>query len=190
MNGRLATPIAVLAIIALVAGSLSAAAIAQAPKDQSKNDAWGPVRFLVGKWKGTSQGKFGPARVQVTGTFVLGGKYLHLRTKSVSKPQGKGLRGETHEDWEIISHDHARDKFVLRQFNSEGFVNRYVLEDISDEGNRLVFVTEAIENGPPGLRARTTYVRKGNDAFSTVFELAPPGQDFTSCVTSTLTRRK
>lgn len=190
MNGRLATPIAGLAMIVLVAGSLSPAAIAQAPKDQSKKDVWEPVRFLVGSWKGSNKGTFGDARLQVTGKFILGGKFLHLRTKSVSKPRGMGQQGETHEDWEIISYDQVRNKFVLRQFNSEGFVNRYVLEDISDGGNKLVFVTEAVENGPPGLRARTTYVRQGNNAYSAELALAPPGKDFAGCVTSSLTRRQ
>lgn len=190
MNRRTAKPITALATILLVAGSISMTTTAQPPKAQSKKDAWGPVRFLVGKWKGSTQGKYGTAKIQVTGKFVLDGKYLFLRTKSVFKPQGKNPKGETHEDWAIISYDQARGKFVLRQFNAEGFVNRYLLEDISDKGDRLVFVTEAVENGPPGLRARNTYTRNGNDAFVEVFELAFPGKGFSTCVTSKLTRRR
>lgn len=190
MNRRMAKLITALATILLVAGSISVAATAQSPKGQSKEDAWGPVRFLVGKWKGSTEGKYGTAKIQITGKFILDGKYLFLRTKSVFKPQDKNPKGETHEDWAIISYDQARSKFVFRQFNAEGFVNRYVLEDISDKGSKLVFVTEAVENGPPGLRARSTYTRNGNDAFVEVFELAFPGKDFSTCVTSKLTRRQ
>ena len=38
--------------------------------------------------------------------------------------------------------------------------------------------TEAIENIPPGFRARETYTRRGPDAFDETFELAEPGKDF------------
>ena len=190
MNRRVAKRITALATILLVAGSVSVAATARFPEGRSKEDAWGPVRFLVGHWKGSTQGKYGTAKIQVTGKLILSGKYLFLRTKSVFKPQDKNPKGETHEDWAIISYDQARGKFVLRQFNVEGFVNRYVLEDISEDGNRLVFLTEAVENGPPGMRARSTYTRNGNDEFVEVFELALQGRDFSACITSKLTRRR
>lgn len=42
----------------------------------------------------------------------------------------------------------------------------------------LVFVTEAIENIPPGFRARETYLLRGADELEEVFELAEPGKEF------------
>ena len=42
----------------------------------------------------------------------------------------------------------------------------------------IVFETEAIENIPPGFRARETYTRRGPDAFDETFELAEPGKDY------------
>ena len=38
--------------------------------------------------------------------------------------------------------------------------------------------TEAIENLPPGVRARETYAILGPDEFEESFELAEPGKDF------------
>ena len=126
MDARRAKLITRLTTVLFVAASISSVATAQHAKEQTKKDAWGPLRFLVGSWTGESRGNFGPARVQTNGELILGGKYLFLRTKSVSKPQEKSNpQGETHEDWAIISYDQARSKFVLRQFNAEGFVNRY-----------------------------------------------------------------
>jgi hypothetical protein len=44
---------------------------------------------------------------------------------------------------------------VFRQFHVEGFVNQYAL-DTSSTADRLVFLSEAIENIPAGFRARET----------------------------------
>ena len=103
MNRRMAKRITALATILLVTGSVSMAATARFSESRSKEDAWGPVRFLVGHGKGSTQGKYGTAKIQVTGKLILSGKYLFLRTKSVFKPQDKNPKGETHEDWAIIS---------------------------------------------------------------------------------------
>jgi len=67
---------------------------------------------------------------------------------------------------------------VLRQFHVEGFVNQYVHESTSEDGKRLTFVTEAIENIPPGWRARESYILTGPDELVERFELAEPGKDF------------
>jgi hypothetical protein len=67
---------------------------------------------------------------------------------------------------------------VLRQFHVEGFVNQYVHESTSEDGKTILFVTEAIENIPPGWRARETYILSGPDELVERFELAEPGKDF------------
>jgi hypothetical protein len=74
---------------------------------------------------------------------------------------------------------------VLRQFNIEGFVNQYVLE--AGKPGELIFATESIENIAPGWRARETY-RLVGDELHTIFELAPPGKDFTLYSQAALTR--
>jgi hypothetical protein len=79
-----------------------------------------------------------------------------------------------HEDRGFISYDAGRKVFVFRQFHREGFVNTYAAPP---DGRPLVFTSEAIENIPPGWRARETYRFEGADLVE-VFELAEPGQDF------------
>jgi hypothetical protein len=53
--------------------------------------------------------------------------------------------------------DARRHRAILRQFHVEGFVNQYVA-DLDSQLDKLVFTSEAIENIPPGWRARETYV--------------------------------
>ena len=42
----------------------------------------------------------------------------------------------------------------------------------------IVFVSEAIENIPPGYRARETYTIVSRDEFTERFDIAEPGKDF------------
>jgi hypothetical protein len=60
----------------------------------------------------------------------------------------------------------------------EGFVNTYVQEESADP-KRMIFLSEAIENIPPGGRARETYILLNQNEFIERFELAEPGKDFT-----------
>jgi hypothetical protein len=86
-------------------------------------------------------------------------------------------KGETHEDFGIFSFDTTRRRAILRQFHVEGFVNQYV-SDLAPQDGKLVFTSEAIENIPPGWRARETYAFLGPDEFEEVFELAESGKSF------------
>ena len=60
---------------------------------------------------------------------------------------------------------------MLRQFHVDWFVNPYVHESTSEDGKTLTFVTEALEDIPPGWRARETYILSGARG---VAPLAPP----------------
>ena len=81
--------------------------------------------------------------------------------------------GDVHEDWTVFSFDSARETWVLRQFNSEGYVNTFVLDAASAPPERLVFVLEASENAP-GAQATLTLTRTAPDAFEEVFEVKLP----------------
>jgi hypothetical protein len=48
----------------------------------------------------------------------------------------------------------------------------------SQSRTEIVFTTEAIENIPPGFRARETYRIVGPDEFVERFEIAEPGKEF------------
>jgi hypothetical protein len=102
---------------------------------------------------------------------------LAVRSRAVYPPQAKNPKGEVHQDIGFFSYDKTRTMLVLRQFHSEGFVNQYVGGPGRD-GATIVFETEAIENIPPGWRARETYRFVGPDEIVEVFELAEPGKGF------------
>ncbi|MHC4217056.1 MAG: hypothetical protein ACYSU7_01240 [Planctomycetota bacterium] len=157
------------------------------PPDE-KADPWQALRFLAGRWEGTGDGRWGRSTVEREYEFVLGGKFLFARNKSVYPPQEKNPDGEVHTDWSMISYDTQRKTFVLRQFHDEAFVNRFVLEIPHGEGKPMVFVTEHIENFIPGWRARETYRVLGDDAFEEVFALAGPDGEFKTFITNRFTR--
>lgn len=156
---------------------------------QTTDDVWKPLRPLIGKWQGVGDGEPGKGEYQRTFTFVLDNKYIEIRNTAVYKPQAKNPKGETHEDIGYISYDKARKSFVLRQFHKEGYVNQYLVESISTDGTKFVFVSESIENIPVGWRARETWQISG-DKFSELFELAAPGKDFSIYTRVELSRTK
>lgn len=141
-------------------------------------DTWAPLRYLVGSWVGTGNGQPGLSKVQREYRLVLNDKFLHVQNRSVYDPQPKNPKGETHEDWGMISFDKSRKQFVMRQFHVEGFVNQYVNTSTSADGKTIVFTSESIENIPAGFRARETYKILGPDEFTEVFEIAEPGKEF------------
>ncbi|MEK7254389.1 MAG: hypothetical protein AAB316_06575, partial [Bacteroidota bacterium] len=57
---------------------------AQADQQQ---DLWSPFNFFAGKWEGTGNGQPGVSTVEREYQFVLNGKFLQARNKSVYKPQ-------------------------------------------------------------------------------------------------------
>jgi hypothetical protein len=153
-------------------------------------DVWAPFRFFVGNWQGQGEGTPGMGKGVETFEFILRGTFLHVRNKAVFGPQDKNPTGEIHEDWGVVSYDKARKTFVLRQFHVEGFVNQYVLENAPPDGKMFVFVTEAIENIPAGVKARLTYKVLDVDTFEQTFDLARPGQEFTCYSRGIMKRQK
>lgn len=141
------------------------------------SDPFASVAFLIGRWEGTSEGQPGKGTLRREYERVLSGRYIRARNRSEYPAQEKNPKGEVHEDEGYLSFDRGRKKLVLRQFHVEGFVNQYV-EDEGSTPTRLSFTTEAIENIPPGWRARETYVVNGPDAFEEIFELAEAGKPF------------
>ena len=90
----------------------------------------------------------------------------------------------THDDIGIFSFDKLRGKIVLREFNSEGFVNQFILDSISPDKKILVFVTESLENIPPGWTGRVTLTILDDNTFDDLFELSSPGKPFKTYVKS------
>jgi hypothetical protein len=198
---RAAHVIAVLSLVGCARPASAPCAAAPEPPAESSTAAPAPevaaplkaakpelavLERLVGTWRGTGQGEPGDATVERTYGYVLGGRFLEVRNRSTYAAQPKNPKGERHEDQGLYSYDGGRKKLVFRQFHVEGFVNQYVIE--THEPDRLVFVTESIENIPPGFRGRETLRFVGPDALEETFEIAPPKQDFAVYSTTKLQR--
>jgi hypothetical protein len=163
--------------ILLVIGCLGAPVSAQ--EGASRPDRFAALRFLAGTWRGDQAGQPGRGTADRTYQFILNDRFLQETNTSTYPPQEKNKDGEVHHHMSVISYDTARKLFVFRQFHTEGFVNTYVQQPGSDD-RTIVFVSEAIENIPPGYRARETYTIVSRDEFSERFEVAEPGKDFES----------
>jgi hypothetical protein len=152
-------------------------------------DRWAPIRFLIGSWEGTSQGQPGRGTVRRQYRLVLRDQFIEVQNTSTYPPNDKNPKGEVHEDRGFISFDRGRKRFIFRQFHVEGFVNQYVQDEAGTDGT-LSFTSEAIENIPPGWRARETYVLHGPDDVEEIFELARDGKAFEVYSRSRLKRVK
>jgi len=137
-----------------------------------------PLRRFVGAWDGRGEGQPGESIVVRLYEPAVGGRYLMARNSSSYLPQRKNPKGERHKDLGFFSFDKARKRFVLRQFNIEGFVNTFVATTEDFVNDTIIVESEAIENIPKGYRARETYRFSGADAFEEIFEIAEPGKDF------------
>lgn len=89
--------------VAIVFWSLLLAALPATSADDAKPDPWAPVRFLIGRWEGTTQGEPGSGAVVRTYEFVLGSRFVHERNVSTYPPQEKNKSGEVHEHWRTFS---------------------------------------------------------------------------------------
>ncbi len=166
-------------LLVIGVGAAMAAGSSQQPPAGAPADVWAPFRFFVGTWKGAGAGSPGAGAGEQNWAFILRGTFLEVQNKAVFDPQEKNPKGEVHEDMGVFSYDKARQKYILRQFHVEGFVNQYILESLPADGKTFVFVSESIENIPAGFKARLTYRLLDPDSFEQTFDLAPPGQAFT-----------
>jgi len=158
-------------------------------QDKSKADVWPPLSFLEGNWKGTGDGMNGHSEVTKSYSFILSRNFLEMRTRSVFEPQEKNPKGEVHEDICILSYDQGRQKFILRGFYVEGFVNTYVHEDSAGSDTEIVFVTESVENAPPGTKAKVTFRHVSENEIEEKFFVAFPGQDL-SCFSTIILKKQ
>jgi len=160
------------------------------PQAAKEPDVWAPFKFFVGRWQGHGEGKNSISKGKVEYQFVLRGKFLQLKNETKFDPQVKNPKGELHEDIGIFSYDRIRKMYVLRQFHVEGFVNQYVCHKILDEGKTFIFVSEQLENLPPGFKARLTYKILNQNEYQASFDLAMPDKDFECYQTGILKRVK
>lgn len=152
-----------------------------------KKDVWAPLRFLEGVWVGETPGM---SKVTQVYQFVLNGTFLHMKTRSVFEPTEKNPKGEIHEDFGIFSYDKGRKTFMLRGFYAEGFVNTYVMEDVSEDGKSFIFLTEHVENAPEGTKAKLEFKVLSADEIEQSFHVAFPGQEYSCFFIHNLKKQK
>ena len=134
-------------------------------------------------------GRPGVSKVERRYEFILRGRFLQANHRSVYEPRDANPKGEVHEEIGLFSYDRSRKGFRFRQFQVEGFVNQYAV-DVSADGKTIVATSEAIENIPPGWRARETWKILSGDEFEEVFELAEPGGEYAVYVTNKFKRKR
>ncbi|MEW5702077.1 MAG: hypothetical protein AB1792_07610 [Candidatus Zixiibacteriota bacterium] len=171
-----------LAIVLLSSG------MANAQDKPPQPDRWAPLRPLVGRWEGTGSSQAGTSTVSTEFALVLDSQFIRVSNRSVIAPQENTPQGEVHDDVGYISFDRQRDRHVLREFLSEGYVSQYTLDSVATEPMILVFTSEALENAPPGMTARLRYELSGGDTLRSWFELAFPGKDFSCFIQQQLRR--
>jgi hypothetical protein len=153
----------------------------------AKKDIWEPLRFLEGTWVGETPGV---SEVTQTYQFVLKGKFLHMKTRSVFEPTEKNPEGEVHEDFGIFSYDQGRKTFMMRGFYVEGFVNTYVMENMSEDGKSFTFLTEHVENAPEGTKAKLEFKVISTGEIEQSFHVAFPGREFSCLFINNLKKQK
>ncbi len=144
---------------------------------------------LTGTWRGQGSG-FGNETSEITSSFtwVMEGKYLEIINESFFDPTPANPDGEHHTDRGFISFDASRGKVVYRQFNSEGYVNQYVLQERLSGDSLLIFETENIENFAPGGKARYTIRLISDTLMETVFDVSLPGSEYACFGNNRLTK--
>ena len=158
--------------------------------DNDISDVWIAFRPFIGVWEGTGNGRWGVSSVAREYDFVLNGAVLYGKNKSVYKPQEKNPYGEEHENWDLITYDTERNKYVLRQFDSEEIVNQYVADSLAIGNGTIEFYTEFVENFPGGWRAKESYTFLNTDEFIETFSLAAPGEEFKVFVENRFKRKR
>lgn len=147
----------------------------------AQENPFNQLSFIIGNWQGTGSG-FGSNTSKITAsyTLVMGNKYIEVQHESKFEPTANKPKGDHHIDRGFISFDAQRNKVIYRQFNNEGFINQYVLNEELSDDTTLVFVSELIENFPPGGKARLTLKKIGENELETIFDVAFPNKEF-SC---------
>ncbi|MXW71385.1 MAG: hypothetical protein F4Y71_03135 [Acidobacteria bacterium] len=175
-------------LLLIVSAALPATGQTRPPgQNWGESERWAAFEFFAGEWVGEETATFGEGRGERTYELVLQDAYLLSRNRSVFPPHDGLPEGDVHDDWTVMSFDRDRDTYVLRQFNSEGYVNTFVLDAASSPPERMIFVLEESENAR-GTRATLTLTQIDANAFEEVFDLTLPGATESITIRSRWTR--
>ncbi|MDY0143766.1 MAG: hypothetical protein RBR97_17915 [Bacteroidales bacterium] len=147
------------------------------------------LSFIIGDWIGTGKG-FGNDESKIESNFhlIMDGKYIEVKNESIFEPTENNPKGEYHIDKGMISYDKSRKTIVFRQFNNEGYINQYILNDSITNDSILVFESEVIENFVQGGKARWTIKKIAENKIVTTFDVSFPNKEYTCFGTNYLTK--
>ncbi len=157
-------------------------------RESAAEDRWEPLRFFLGDWTGAGTGRPGHSQVERSFRLTLADQFIEIRSRSLYEPQERNPAGEDHREIGLLGYDRERARYILREFHVEGFVLQYVLASPATDDAPCVWETEAIENMPPGWRARTTWEILAADSFRETFDLARPAEEWARYITTVLHR--
>jgi hypothetical protein len=156
----------------------------------SQDNPFEKISFIIGDWSGTGSG-FGNSTSKIESSFqyIMNGKYIEVVNESQFEPTEKSPEGEHHIDRGFISFDKQRQVIVFRQFNNEGYVNQYILNDSLSNDSTLVFETEIIENFVPNGKAKWTIKKINENEVETIFDVSF-GKEFSCFGTNSLIKKQ
>lgn len=129
-------------------------------------DAFAPVRWLAGEWKGEGSGAPGQGAGAFSFRFELDGKVL-VRKSYTEFPAATGRAAFRHEDLMVV---YPEQGLRATYFDNEGHVIHY---RATAAGDAVTFVSDAAGGGP---RFRLSYRKTGAETVLVRFEMAPPGK--------------
>jgi len=156
-----------------------------------QNNQFEKIEFLLGSWSGNGVG-FGNEKSVIHSEFksIMHGTYIEFINDSKFTPTEKNPGGDHHIDKGIISFDKIRELIVLRQFNIEGYVNQYILNDSLSSDSTFVFETEIIENFTPGGKGKWVIEKISENEIKTTIEVSFPRKDYTCLGTNYLKKEE
>ena len=104
------------------------------------------------------------------------------------EPTEQSPEGEYHIDKGFISFDKIRKLIIFRQFNIEGYVNQYALNESISTKDFLVFDSESIENFVEGGKTQWTVKKINENHIETKFNVSFPGSEYACLGTNQLYR--
>ena len=159
----------VLALAVLIAPPSRAQTVAPA-------EAWQPMHWFIGTWKGTRAEAGDPAKVIRVYASAATNHHLEITETAGGRPRAV---------WGVVSFDPGGQSLVLRQFGADGSSVDAALEAPGSPSGPVVFASA--ESGPS--RTRITYERMGANSFVERIEQSTGGGSF-SLVSETRFVRK
>jgi len=136
--------------------------------------------YFLGQWKSDPEACIGIGKATREYQWILDSAYIYSSTNAEFISEDKV--SDTHKDWSIFSYDNLMQKMTLREFHSEGYIIKYVIEGILDDQKTITFLSDIVENTPKGWKVRLIIEIINEDSFDEFFDLAEPQGDFKTYV--------